>query len=213
MSVEKAISLARSQFYELIQLHAELEGVAVTLPQAQEIVEFGSARGFRFDEVLIVRNLARAWRFILDNSSKVPELGYQDVAFVHRLLTTNLVDMPDAGRLRNCSVRVTHSRYVPPILNVYEFNNSLLNIAYYELSSVDKAFAYFCFLSRSQGFIDGNKRTAFLVANWYLLSTGIGILKVPKNQALFKEKLVVFYETNDCKDLVRYLKRYALEVV
>lgn len=213
MSVEKAVGLARSRFYELIQLHAELEGVAVTLPQTREIVEFGSVRGFRVDEVNTVRNLARAWRFIMENSGNAPTLGYQDVAFVHRLLMTNLVDLRDAGQLRVCGIRVTHSRYVPPIPNVYEFNNSLLNLAYHEGDEVDRALAYFCFLSRSQGFIDGNKRTAFLVANWYLLSTGVGILKVPKNQALFKEKLVVFYETNDCKDLVRYLKRYALEVV
>ena len=54
-------------------------------------------------------------------------------------------------------------------------------------------------------FIDGNKRVAMLFANKIMIDNGCGIISISqKNQPVFFEKLIKFYETGDNIDLKHY---------
>lgn len=59
---------------------------------------------------------------------------------------------------------------------------------------------------RAQLFLDGNKRTAMLVANQILISHGKGYIDVDiELQNKFRELLIHFYETNGYDDIVTFI--------
>ena len=60
---------------------------------------------------------------------------------------------------------------------------------------------------KTQVFIDGNKRTAIIFANHYLISKGKGLLVVPYELvAEFKKLLISYYEDYDNESIKKFLK-------
>ena len=60
---------------------------------------------------------------------------------------------------------------------------------------------------KAQVFVDGNKRTAIIFANHYLISKGKGLLAVPYELVPeFKKILIDYYEENDTKSIKNFLK-------
>ena len=65
---------------------------------------------------------------------------------------------------------------------------------------------------RSKLFIDGNERTAQLIANQILIQNGRGIVSIPiEIQNKFRKELTAFYETNKDKKILETLKNYCLK--
>ncbi len=55
--------------------------------------------------------------------------------------------------------------------------------------------ALMLYLMRKQIFLDGNKRTAMLIANHIMIRNGRGVVTIPlRKQEEFKSKLINFYE-------------------
>ena len=60
---------------------------------------------------------------------------------------------------------------------------------------------------RAQLFIDGNKRTAVIFANHFLIQRGLGLLYVPEGKTeQFKQLLVDYYETGKKGDITKFLR-------
>ena len=58
-----------------------------------------------------------------------------------------------------------------------------------------------------QIFIDGNKRTAVIFANHYLVSKGLGIIVIPAEVVEeYKKLLIEYYEGKDEKSIKKFLK-------
>ena len=56
-------------------------------------------------------------------------------------------------------------------------------------------------------FIDGNKRTSVIFANHYLISKGKGLIVIPVDKInKYKELLINYYETNNKKEISKFLK-------
>ena len=61
-------------------------------------------------------------------------------------------------------------------------------------------------IMRSQMFMDGNKRTAQIVANQMMISGGAGIISIPvEKQRDFIDMLVRFYETGDADEISAFI--------
>ena len=59
---------------------------------------------------------------------------------------------------------------------------------------------------RTQVFLDGNKRSANLLCNQFLLRHGQGIFSIrPERNDEFLKKLIAYYESNDPTELKVYL--------
>ena len=72
---------------------------------------------------------------------------------------------------------------------------------------MDAAIKLCLYVMRTQVFIDGNKRTAVLFANHYLISQGLGLLVIPEREVPgFKKLLIEFYEKDDDKKISKFLK-------
>ena len=70
----------------------------------------------------------------------------------------------------------------------------------------------FCFIQRSQMFLDGNKRVANLVTNKEMIKNGLGIISVPvKKIGEYFIKLIKYYETNDNEELKKWLYENCLD--
>ena len=77
-----------------------------------------------------------------------------------------------------------------------------------------KALKYFCYIARTQMFIDGNKRVAQLMANKVLIENNIGILQIPiERLEKFKEVLIKFYESGDDGEIVAFMKEYCIRKI
>jgi len=76
----------------------------------------------------------------------------------------------------------------------------------------EKALEFFCYLTRSQLFIDGNKRVAQLVANKILIEHDIGIFQIPiQRLEQFKYLLVNYYETNNSQHIKSFMRNHCVK--
>ena len=74
-----------------------------------------------------------------------------------------------------------------------------------------KALKYFCYIARSQMFIDGNKRVAQLMANKVLIENNVGIFQIPiERLEKFKEMLIEFYESGNDEKIIGFMKEYCI---
>lgn len=87
----------------------------------------------------------------------------------------------------------------------------LTKITEAKTSNIDKAINLALYVMRSQLFIDGNKRTAIIFANHYLIKHGLGLLYIPENKTEeFKKILVNYYETNKKITVSDFLRQNCL---
>ena len=79
---------------------------------------------------------------------------------------------------------------------------------------MERALSYFCYITRTQLFIDGNKRVAQLMANKILIENGVGILSIPvDNVGEFKRLLIESYETGNSGSIKDFLKNKCIQYV
>lgn len=66
---------------------------------------------------------------------------------------------------------------------------------------------------RKQIFIDGNKRTAVIFANHFLISNGVGVIFIdPQTTGEYKKLLVEYYETGRKDTIVDFLKHATISI-
>ena len=71
---------------------------------------------------------------------------------------------------------------------------------------LDRCITLFCWIQRSQMFIDGNKRVANLIANKEMIKNGQGIIAVPVEKiGDYFIVLINFYETTDYTDIKKWI--------
>ena len=62
-------------------------------------------------------------------------------------------------------------------------------------------------------FIDGNKRSALIFANHYLISKGKGLIVIPTQKVdEYKKLLVKYYETDNNKKIFEFVKKCYLKI-
>ena len=70
----------------------------------------------------------------------------------------------------------------------------------------------FCFVQRSQMFIDGNKRVANLVANKEMIRLGQGIIAVPVELiGEYQSLLVKYYETGEMSEIKKWIYKNCID--
>ena len=80
----------------------------------------------------------------------------------------------------------------------YEVKEKIEKIISSDAPPVDIAIELALYVMKTQIFNDGNKRTAIIFANHYLISHGAGLMVVPENiVSEFKQLLVKYYEGTD----------------
>ena len=205
---DTAIEMAKRLLVDSIWKSANLEGLGTTFPKTEAILA-NAPTETKSEEVLFVINMKRAWQFLLDNLNSPNNMmllrEYNKV--VGELLFRN------NGEIRTFPVQIGGTSWEP------ELPNSAAIIAdLQEIDSIDdielKALKFFCFVARTQMFIDGNKRVAQLIANKILIENDIGIFLIPiEKLEQFKILLIGFYETADDTAIIDFMKESCIKRV
>ena len=209
MTQEENIFFAKRNLVDSIWKSANLEGVNVTFPETQLIIDGYSVANKTIEDLTVILNLKRAWEYLFATINDNINLGY--IQDIHRLVGRDLVQK--SGFLRTANVRISGTEYTPQLPVDYEIKNNLNKI----LNNNDKkdmALDLMLYLMRNQLFFDGNKRTSMLLANKILIQNGLGIFSVKqKDMNEFFTKLVKFYETNDSREVKEFCGSNCIETI
>jgi prophage maintenance system killer protein len=205
--VQKNLDFARINMKSNIYDQAILEGVATSFPQTEEIIDNGIVNGMSADDVQKILNLKHAWEFILDKDVIQSKSDYYLLCHIAKQVNEGF--FTDGGRIRGVPVTIGGCSYVPPLPIEMDVKDKISGIvSQTEEDAIDTAIRLCLYCMRTQIFLDGNKRSAVIFANHYLISKGKGIIIIPeKSVSDFKRLLVKYYESNDMNEISAFMKK------
>ena len=199
------LDFARANMKSSIYEQAVLEGVATTFPQTETIIDGGIINGVSSYDVQKILNLKHAWEFILDKDVLRSRSDLYVLSHIARLVNEGFYT--EGGRLRGVPVKIGGTNYTPPLPIEVDVKEALDRILNEDASPVDVAISLCLYCMKAQLFNDGNKRTAVIYANHYLISKGGGLLIIPEKQVPeFKRLLVRYYEGKDTGEIEEFMR-------
>lgn len=203
--VQLNLEFARSNMKNIIYDQAILEGIGTTFPDTEAIIENGKVNNVTAEEVQKILNLKHAWEFILDKDIIQSPSDYYLSSYIAKLVNEGFYQ--DGGRIRGVPVTIGGSSYKPPLPFEDNVKEDIYKITHSELNAVDIAIELCLYVMKTQIYNDGNKRTAVIFANHYLIAKAQGLLIINHNKVSeFKSLLVKYYEDIDTKTIKQFLR-------
>lgn len=203
MTQEQNIFLAKRLLVDSIYMSANLEGIAVTYANTNDILNNVNVNSVTPSDITKICCLRDAWHFILTDINKNIDLGYLEE--LHTLIARADVPYYELGKIRTDEVLISGTKWRPQMPNPERLHRELHHILSIE-NTTDKALTATLWAMRSQIFKDGNKRVATMLGNKILIKAGNGILNIPVElDGKFKTQLVAYYETNQIEPLKQWL--------
>ena len=205
---DTAVEMAKRMLVDSIWKSANLEGLGTTFPKTEAILA-NAPTTTKTEEVLFVINMKRAWQFLLDN------LEYRNCIMLLREFDKIVGELmfSYAGETRTIPVQIGGTSWEPEMPHTGIIMDSIKEIE--QIEDVElRALKYFCYIARTQMFIDGNKRVAQLMANKVLIENNVGIFQIPiEKLEEFKGMLIEFYETGDDRKIVGFMREFCIRRV
>lgn len=202
---DSAIEMAKRLLVDSIWKSANLEGLGTTFPKTEAILA-NAPTTTRTEEVLFVVNMKRAWQFLLDN------LQYDNSIMLLREFDKIVGELlfRYAGEIRTIPVQIGGTSREPEMPHTGIIMDALREIEQTEDIEL-RALKYFCYIARTQMFIDGNKRVAQLMANKVLIENDVGIFQIPiECLEEFKGMLIHFYETGNDTEIIALMRKHCI---
>ena len=197
---DTAFAMAKRLIMDSIWKSANLEGLGTTYPKTEAILR-NAPTITTAKEVLFVINMKCAWQFLFNNLGRSDSLFYLEE--FNRIVGYMLFNK--RGNIRSLGM--------PPKAQLYFILSKL-----YELNKIEdpelRALKYFCFITKTHLFVDGNKRVAQLMSNKILIENNIGIFQINiADLEDFKSILVQFYESGDDTEIIEFMKKKCVKHV
>ena len=199
------IDLARRNLVDSIYKQSMLEGVATTYSDTETLVNGGRVNDMSAVDVDKVINLKRAWQFIMSIDLANYPTNYAVLCQINQIVEDGF--SVTAGKIRKVPVTIGGSSYIPPIPFEDQVKQDIYDILHQE-EGIDLAIDLVLYVMKKQLFLDGNKRTAIIFANHYLITHALGLIVVPAELVdEYKKILVSYYEDESKKkDIANFLK-------
>lgn len=202
MSKEDNIFQAKRILVDSIYQEANLEGIAITFAETEDILNNVNVNSITPNEISKVCCLRDGWKYIFDNIDKPLDLIFLED--IHEIIARFDVDYRYLGKPRTEEVLISGTSWRPEIPNIDNFLmqfNKHLSIE----GITERALLTGFGIMRSQFFKDGNKRVGSFAINKILIENGKGVFNVPvKKNGTFKQLLVDYYETNNPQNLMEW---------
>ncbi len=199
------MDFVRANMKSIIYDQAVLEGVSTTFPDTELIIENGKVNNVSAEDVQKILNLKHAWEFVLDKDVVQSPTSYYVCQYIARLVNEGFYH--EGGRIRGVPVKIGGSSYIPPLPVEYEVKEQIDKILALDVSALDIAIELALYVMKTQIFNDGNKRTAIIFANHYLVAHGAGLMVVPESIVPeFKQLLLRYYEDIDADSIKDFLR-------
>ncbi len=203
--VEQNIDFAKRNLVDTIYKQAILEGVATTFADTKNIIEGGKINNMTSEDILKIVNLKHAWEFILNKNVILSNTNYALLCEINKMVEEGFYY--SAGKIRNVPVTIGGTTWKPEIPIESDIKVELEEILNKKVNDVDKAIEILLYIMKKQVFIDGNKRTAVIYSNHYLISKGSGIIVIPTELTEeFKDLLISYYEGKETKTIKKFIK-------
>ena len=203
MSQQDNILMAKRLLVDVVYKSANLEGIAVTFADTNDILNDVNVTSIKPSEISKVCNLRDAWKYVIEHINDELTLGF--IQEVHTLVAKSELPYNKLGVLRDSGVLISGTNWrteIPDINTIYQEFTEIQKIE----NITERAITTMLWIMRSQMFMDGNKRVASMVCNKILIENGKGILAVPVElDGKFKTMLVNYYETNNMEELKQWV--------
>lgn len=202
MSKEDNIFFAKRKLVDNIYRSANLEGIAVTFADTYSFMNNVNTGNISVDDMLKLKGLKDAWQYIIDNIDDELTISY--IKKIHFEICKGQNVSP-LGEFRDKGVGITGTSWRPRLPKECDYETELKEILK-NSNELERCIDLFCWIQRSQMFLDGNKRVANLVANKEMIKNGQGIIAVPVEKiGDYFTKLIDYYETGDNKNLKKWV--------
>ena len=202
MTKEDNIFFAKRKLVDNIYKSANLEGIAVTFADTYAFMNNVNTGKISVDDMLKLKGLKDAWEYVLNSVDEKLTIDY--IKKIHFEICKGQNTYP-LGDFRKCGVGITGTSWRPKLPSECDYEaelNELFNIS----SEIDRCISIFCWIQRSQMFLDGNKRVANLIANKEMIRNGQGVIAVPVEKiGDYMVRLIKYYETNDMTELKKWI--------
>lgn len=201
LTIEENIFLAKKILVNSIYNSAKLEGINITFPETQTILNGVNVPNVRLDDITCILNLRDAWKEVLNNINE--ELNLEYICKINSFISRN--ESLEWGVLRTGQVGISGTNYIPDIPNENDIKEKLNKILSIENITL-RAIKYMLYGMRSQLFWDGNKRTSMIIANKIMIENGKGIITIKEENLLeFNTLLTNYYNTNNEEEIINFI--------
>lgn len=210
MSKQDNIFFAKRKLVDNVYKSANLEGIAVTFEDTYSFMNNVNTGSISIDDMLKLKGLKDAWEYLLETIDEDLTIEYIKKVHFHICKGQNIFPL---GEFREKGVGITGTSWRPKLPSECDYETELKEIIAKE-QGLEKCIDLFCWIQRSQMFMDGNKRVANLVANKEMIRNGEGILSVPVEKiGEYFTKLIEYYETGENKELKEWIYKYCIDGV
>ncbi len=202
-----AIMLAKNQLSELVCDAVNLEGIAITLPEVQTLLEGITVGGHKLSDQNITLNQGRAWEKLFgDVKHKKFNLSKGYVCSLHAVAAKE--EALEWGSFRTSGVVISGTNYRPPhAKNLDALFEEMIEAVQTHDDIYDQAIAIFLQTARNQFFFDVNKWMGRFMMNGHLLQNGFPVINVPaKRQLEFNTFMLAFYESGDQSQMNAFMR-------
>ena len=208
MTKEDNIFFAKRKLIDNIYKSANLEGIAVTFADTYSFMNNVNTGNISIDDMLKLKGLKDAWEYVLNTIDE--ELTIDYIKKIHFQVCKGQNIFP-LGDFRDKGVGVTGTSWRPKLPIECNYENELKDIMSIS-NDLDRCISLFCWIQRSQMFLDGNKRVANLVANKEMIRCGQGIIAVPVEKiGEYFVLLINYYETNDMTCIKEWIRNNCVD--
>ena len=203
--VKQNIDFAKRHLADTIYKQAILEGVATTFADTESIIEGGKVNNMTSEDIMKIVNLKHAWEFILNKNVILSDTNFALLSEINKMVEEGFYY--SAGKVRSVPVTIGGTTWKPELPIESVIKEELEKIFNDKMDDIDRAIELILYTMKKQIFIDGNKRTAVIFSNHYLISKGKGIIAIPAELAEeFNNLLIPYYEGKDEKKIKKFIK-------
>lgn len=208
MTKEDNIFFAKRKLIDNIYKSANLEGIAVTFADTISFMNNVNTGNISVDDMLKLKGLKDGWEYILNTIDEDLTINY--IKKIHFEICKGQNISP-LGEFRDKGVGITGTKWRPKLPSECDYEKELNDILSNK-KDLDRCIDLFCWIQRSQMFLDGNKRVANLIANKEMIKNGQGIIAIPIDKiGDYFTRLIDFYETGDNTNLKKWLYETSID--
>lgn len=194
---KKALFGSTRMHSELVYNMTKLEGNPYTYSEVKTLLDGITVGGRKLSDQEQVLRVSHAWEELRSQISRNTfTLTKENFIHFNQIVAENEALMVGSFRTGQ----------------VYDdiFTQMLNDFHQLDLNTRDKAFWLFLQCARHQFFYDGNKRTAQLMMNGFLLTNGLAVVSIPARlKRSYDRKMTRFYDTNKMEPMMNFLRKLA----
>ena len=204
---QKAFFQAKKMLPEYVFDTSQLENNPISFPEVQTLLDGISIGGHKLRDVEQVLNIKNTWLMLLEkiinNKFEVTKQMFNEV---NENIAKN--EALEWGHFRTGKVCIagTKTYVAPDFKDLDEIFDKEIDLILNGFNPIEQAIRIFLWGALNQFYWDGNKRTARIMANGILISSGIGVFNIKATDILeFNRLMIDFYDNKNASDIVKFL--------